>query len=402
MVNMADQPITTSIDDMVRYLNEHGETDSSTLAAALKVSEGIIETWADVLEKAQIVKVNYKLGKMFVSPMTVTKEGVEVAKKTVELKKGVAEAELASQINMINQVNTKLAEFSRYVSGAEGAFKSKAGQIKEAIDQIDKLSLQVDGAYKKLKEKKDYIDQLSAKLDKEAAEIEEKAKAASSISSNDSDSRRAITDIRAKLEDSEGRLKALNASMNSTLDQSRRNFVQLSESVKEEIKLLKGSLSQREKELQDYDSSLKSYRQESDAVKRQVVRERARMLDDIARASDDARRVYSVAERQIGDVKKTLGDMKSQFGGFATLSDNLNGIKNTLDSISKEKDELQKELSELQEQLKALSALDESKVAEKTMRMQQVEGRMNETGKKVEMVNKQMDDVKKGIDNMGK
>ncbi len=399
---MADQPITTSIDDLVRYLNEHGETDSTTLAAALKVSEGIIETWADVLEKAQIVRVNYKLGKMFVSPMTVTKEGVEVAKKTVELKRGVAEAELASQVNMINQVNVKLDEFRKYVSGAEGAFKQKAGQVKEAIDQIDRLSLQVDGSYKRLKEKKDFIDQLSAKLDKEAAEIEEKAKAASAITGNDSDSRRTIADIRAKLDDSEGRLKALNASVNSTLDQSRRGFAELAESVKEETKLLKDTLGQREKEVQDYDSSLRAYKQESDAMKRQVTRERARMLDDIAKSSDDARKVYSVAERQIGDVKKTLSDMKAQFGGFSDLSDRLNGIKNSIDSISREKDDLKKELDELQEQLRAISALDTSKVAEKSMQMQQVEGRMNETAKKVEMVNKKVEDVKKGIDEMAK
>ena len=54
---MADQDITTSIDDLVKYLTAHGETESSELAKALGVSENIIGKWTDVLEKAKVVKM---------------------------------------------------------------------------------------------------------------------------------------------------------------------------------------------------------------------------------------------------------------------------------------------------------------------------------------------------------
>ncbi|MCL5239004.1 MAG: hypothetical protein M1286_00825 [Candidatus Marsarchaeota archaeon] len=399
---MADQPLTTSIDDLVKYVNEHGETDSTTLASALKVGENIIETWADVLEKAQIVKINYKLGKMFVSPKTITKEGAEVAKKTVEMKRGVAETELATQVSMINQINTKLDEFKRYVSSAEGAFKTKAGQIKENLDQIDKLSSQVDSAYRKLKEKKDTIDRLSATLDKEAAALEEKAGKAQSVTGADSDPQRVINDISAKLEDSESRLKALRSNVNSTMEQSRNEFSQLLNGIKDENKALREMLSQREKELHDYESFLKSYGQQSDSVKRQAAKERTKMIDDIANATEDTRRVYSVAEKQITDVKKSLSDMKSQFGGFADLSDKLNGIKSSIDSISRQKDELLKEIEQLQEQTRALSVVEDSKVAEKSVKMRQVDEKMTSTKKKVSQLDMQTDEIKKGIDDMAK
>jgi chromosome segregation ATPase len=399
---MADQPITTSIDDLVKYLNEHGETDSSTLAAALKVGESIIETWADVLEKAQIVRVSYKLGKMFVSPMTISKEGEEAARKTIELRRGTAEAELASQIDAVNQINAKLDEFAKYIAGAEGAFKAKAGQIKETIDQIDRLSLQVDSAYKRLKEKKDYIDQMSAKLDKEAAQLEEKAKAATSITASGSDPRQVIYDIRAKLDDSEARLRALNASMNSTLEQSRKSFMQLADSVREETRLLKDMLAQREKEMQEYDSFLKSYKQESESIKRKVSQERIRMLDDVAKSSDEARKIYAVAEKRISEVKKTLDETKSQFGGFANLSDRINAIKSSMDSISRQKDDLKKELDELQEQLEAISAISDAKIATKSDEMQRAEQRMSGTARKTEQLGRQVDDLKKGIDELAK
>ncbi len=72
---MAGQNITTSIDALMKYLSEHGETESGELAKALNVNESIIETWADVLEKAKITKITYKVGKMYVSLATSGKGG---------------------------------------------------------------------------------------------------------------------------------------------------------------------------------------------------------------------------------------------------------------------------------------------------------------------------------------
>ena len=399
---MSEQPITTSIDDLVKYLNEHGETESSALATELKVGENIINTWAEVLEKAQIVKINYKMGKMFVSPMVITKEGVEAAKKTVELKKGVAETELMTQVSMINQVNTKLDEFKRYVSGAEGTFKTKAGSIKEAIDEIDKMGLRVDSSYKKLREKKDYIDTLSGNIDKETLKLEEKAKAAEDISGRDTESKRVILDIKSKLDDSESRLKALRENFNTALEEERKGATDMLDGVRSETRNLREMLMQQEKEVQDYAAFLESYKKESDAVKRQVLRERNRMLDDIAKSSDEARKIFSGAEKRVTDIKKMLSDMKGQFGGYSDLSDKLNGIKSSIDEIEKKKSALQKDLDALADELKALSALDQTRVAEKTVQMELVDKKLSDTEKKVDEITKDTEDVKKGIDDMAK
>lgn len=62
------QNVTTSIDDLVKYINEHGETDSFSLSQALGVSEAIIEVWAGALEKAKLMRVLYKRGKMYLAP----------------------------------------------------------------------------------------------------------------------------------------------------------------------------------------------------------------------------------------------------------------------------------------------------------------------------------------------
>jgi chromosome segregation ATPase len=399
---MEDRPITTSIDDLVKYLNEHGESDANTLANALNVGENIISTWADVLEKARLVKINYKLGKMFVSPMAMTKEGAEVAKKTIEVKKGVAETELVAQINMINQINTRLDEFKRYVTGAEGAFRSKAGEIKEVIDQIDKLGLQVDGSYKKLRDKKNYIDALSQRLDKETQKLEQKAKAVEIMGGRDAESRSVILDVKAKLDDAEDRIKTLNKNFDVTLEENRKGFAELFEGIRIENRALRDMIAQQEKQIQDYASFLTSYKKESDAIKRQAAKDRIKMLDDIAKASDETRKVYGTAENDVNEVRRKLFEMKSQFGGYADLSDKLNGIKNSINSISKQKDELQKQLEEIREQLRTIELLDESKIAQKEIDMEKAEKKMADTNKKAETLKKDEDKIRSDIDEIAK
>ncbi|MGA3020729.1 MAG: hypothetical protein ABSD68_02155 [Candidatus Micrarchaeales archaeon] len=399
---MEDQPITTCIDDLVKYLNEHGESDANTLANALNVSESIIGTWSDVLEKAHIVKVNYKLGKMFVSPIAMTKEGASVAKKMIEVKKGVAEAELVAQVNMINQINMRLDEFKRYVIGAEGAFKNKAGEIKEVIDQIDKLGMQVDGSYNKLRNKKNYIDALSQNLDKEMQKLEQKAKAVEIMGGRDAESRSIILDVKAKLDDSEDRIKTLNNNFNATLEESRKSFSELFEGIRIENRVLRDMIAQQEKQIQDYTSFLTSYKKESDSIKRKAAKDKVKMLDDIAKASDETRKVYGTAEKEVNEVRKKLFEMKSKFGGYADLSDKVNGIKNSINSISKQKDDLQKELDEIREQLRAIELLSESNMAQKEMNVDKVEKKMTDTSKKALMLKKDEDDVRKDIDEMAK
>src|SRR5208337_1649342 len=103
-----DQRITTSIDDLVKYLKEHGETESSELANTLGVDTGIVEAWSDALEKAKIVRITYKVGKMYVSLAGAEAgAGIGEAKRTAELKKNISETEIAAQINVINQVTAK-------------------------------------------------------------------------------------------------------------------------------------------------------------------------------------------------------------------------------------------------------------------------------------------------------
>ena len=122
---MEDEVVTTSIDQMVEYLYEHGETESYMLANMLNVSETIVGAWADALEQAQLVRIIYKLDKMFLSPT-----------KTLEEQKSAEEgngSEYTVQTEKPNGVKSRIHEFRLFVANLEENIESRNTKIMEKL-----------------------------------------------------------------------------------------------------------------------------------------------------------------------------------------------------------------------------------------------------------------------------
>jgi chromosome segregation ATPase len=398
---MAGQNITTSIDDLVKYLNEHGETESSDLAKALKVNESIIETWADVLEKAKITKISYKVGKMYVSLPVAGAAGVETVKKTAELKRGIADTDLQAQITVINQVSAKIEQFKRYVTGAEATFKSKAGEIKGTLEEIDKLEAQINGAYKKLSDKKEHVDGMVSALDKSIGDLEKKSSSLAQVGPA-GDTRALITDIRSKLENADAMITDLDKEFNKAVEENKRNFLELKESMKGESAALRRALFQHEKERDEYEAMAKSYERELERIRRQVSGEKEKMLDEITKTSYEVGKVYSVADGQLGTLRKSLDAMKSQFGGFADLSDKINKVKGEIGDVEKQRDGLAKELGDLSIQLKALAALEETNPVSGNVAAAEIDDKVAASGEKISELGESMESIRKDIEDIGR
>jgi hypothetical protein len=102
--------MTTRIDDLIKYLNEHGETDSKSLASALNVSEEMVNAWVYVLEEAHAVKIDYKLDKMFISSVSVMKDDANVTSEMSDeekrlIKTGIVSLETMEQTREFMRAN---------------------------------------------------------------------------------------------------------------------------------------------------------------------------------------------------------------------------------------------------------------------------------------------------------
>ena len=64
----------TTIDTLTELLRSKGKMEINKIADSLSIDTSIAENLVKVLEDANLVKVTYEVGKMYVEPMLVTRE----------------------------------------------------------------------------------------------------------------------------------------------------------------------------------------------------------------------------------------------------------------------------------------------------------------------------------------
>ena len=402
---MADEQITTSIDELLKYVTEHGDTESTVLIAALGISQKTLEEWADILEKANILKITYKVGKMFLSPVSQSKEAIDMAKRSAEMKELTIKEEIGTHINALDAMEKKIETFTRFVSGSERIFKNKAGDIKISLDRIDKLSDEANKNYKGLEEKKAFIDTIATKLEKELEELNKKSEEIGKLSATSETTAAINNDIRVKISAADAIINNLIAKYDETIKSQRKELTDIRDSVKEDIKNMTDSSKGMESQIDKYNKLLQEYKKDAANAKLNAEKESKKLLDDAAKMKGDVDRMISSADSEVKKLNSTLEAIKKEFGGLADINDKLNDIKKRLEESSKEKESIKKELLVLSKQLQALkssSSKNRIKQEDKEAKLDNMAAKSEEISIKLKKHGKSMSNIEEDINNLSK
>ena len=402
---MADEQITTSIDELLKYVTEHGDTESTVLIAALGISQKTLEEWADILEKANILKITYRVGKMFLSPVSQSKEAIDMAKRSAEMKELTIKEEIGTHINALDAMEKKIETFTRFVSGSERIFKNKAGDIKTSLDRIDKLSDEANKNYKGLEEKKAFIDTIATKLEKELEELNKKSEEIGKLSATSETTAAINNDIRVKISAADAIINNLIAKYDETIKSQRKELTDIRDSVKEDIKNMTDSSKGMESQIDKYNKLLQEYKKDAANAKLNAEKESKKLLDDAAKMKGDVDRMISSADSEVKKLNSTLEAIKKEFGGLADINDKLNDIKKTLEESSKEKESIKKELLVLSKQLQALkssSSKNRIKQEDKEAKLDNMAAKSEEISIKLKKHGKSMSNIEEDINNLSK
>ena len=402
---MADEQITTSIDELLKYVTEHGDTESTVLIAALGISQKTLEEWADILEKANILKITYRVGKMFLSPVSQSKEAIDMAKRSAEMKELTIKEEIGTHINALDAMEKKIETFTRFVSGSERIFKNKAGDIKISLDRIDKLSDEANKNYKGLEEKKAFIDTIATKLEKELEELNKKSEEIGKLSATSETTAAINNDIRVKISAADAIINNLIAKYDETIKSQRKELTDIRDSVKEDIKNMTDSSKGMESQIDKYNKLLQEYKKDAANAKLNAEKESKKLLDDAAKMKGDVDRMISSADSEVKKLNSTLEAIKKEFGGLADINDKLNDIKKRLEESSKEKESIKKELLVLSKQLQALkssSSKNRIKQEDKEAKLDNMAAKSEEISIKLKKHGKSMSNIEEDINNLSK
>lgn len=232
------------IDVMLRYLNEHGETDEPALAAELNTTQEIVDRWAQLLEKLGLAKRSAKPGGASISPVLTTDRSIEEAQNTVRASAAQIQTQIETYVESVNQTAMQIEALNSYVESAAAAYQGKATGLKAALNSINEVAARAEAAYCRVQEKREHLEEISSITDG-LGPIEAKVKGVGMES---------YEDANTKLSQSEGTFQSTSQALDNTskemekaLRQKKGEFASILSAIRASEKNLRQLMSRNTK-----------------------------------------------------------------------------------------------------------------------------------------------------------
>ncbi len=397
-----DQGVFTNIDAFVKFLNDHGETEGSVIAASLGVSERNVEEWAKILERSNIAKITYRMDKMFIAPVEKEEAVSAELKQISEVKRAIVKREIDVQLVDLGGLTKKIDELNRAVSKSEGVLNSNAGKVKEALEKIERIRKHAEDSFGKIRGRKDELERFSQELDGMIKSLSQ-GPGTLSVTQNKNNVNIAIEELKAKIQTLEQGNSDLVKNYEKGVKEGRERIIEFSKNAKGEIAALKGLLSDERKSLVDYDKTFKNYLADSAKAKQMVERNKAVLsgrMKEVRKEIDDA---YEAAEKEVGEVGSVLSNAREGLAGFDEIKTKLDGIKKEIDDAEARIGEIRGQIETLSRRLKE-SAVSKGKMKEEEKQavVEKINSETKNTAERIKNASDKMNSIKGKIDDLAK
>lgn len=389
--------IFTNIDAFVKYLNEHGETDSTVLAQAMGVGERNIEEWAKILESSKMAKITYKLGRMFIAPVNSNSGGSAEAKQTEEVKKAVVGSEIDAQLRDTERILHRIDEFKKNISASESVIDENSATIKKTLDKIESLRNEALKSYGEIKSKKEEIekfsDEIGSMLDTlsgvtELTKIETTRKNAETLTE----------DIRKKIEAYQKNIIDMTKTYDQGVKEQRKNLLEFIKNTKEEIGLLKDMLNEENNELKRFDSTYKKYKQEAEKAKKTVENDKKELIDKTSKSKSNLDNIFNETEQEWKNMDQILSKANSGISGFVEMQNKIGDIRKEIEEAEKNTNEIRAQIESLSQRIKMVGSTSNPETKSK---IEKVDSEAIDTSKKIKDQENKLAGIKKDIDELG-
>lgn len=399
---MAKQEVTTQIDELVSYLKAHGETSITDLSKALVVGESTLNDWASILEKAGMVKVVYKAGRMFLSPVeATTSESGENVSRIIQAEKEDIQSEVNSQQALLNQITSRINSLQGLNDEINKLFSTKYKDVMGTIKKINAIGNEMNDAYKNAVAKKREIDNLSEDLRQGLERIDKEGSGIASYEADFGGAEEILSDLKKKADEYNSLSKSMVREVEKVSDEYRKRAVTLSEEIKKEKESIDSLISAAEKELRSRKAQSERYAKELSGVKARMERDRTRVIDDVEKSKSELYRLYDASINEIKDLSQKLESIKGDWNTIIELDSKVNDIEQELKGMQKSRDEIRLEIDAINRQIISLTKLTSSKKKDEeldkiTKRSRSTATKLNDLNGKVSKAEEDMKDVGSG------
>ena len=384
---MADQQIKTGIDALVTYLNEHGETNVSVIAAALGVGESAVLEWANVLEKANVIVVSHRAGRLYLAPMTSVNKATKEVKqaeqsRTMEM--------ISSDLAAVDQISSDLDEFTKSLGNIDALFNTKYKNAKLMLDKLNGIDANMAKVEKDIESRSNFIKSVSDKAQDQFDTAQTNLANLADFSLDTNNAKAVAQELKDLLKAYEKNTSDLSKGLDLVVYQYRKNALNFSKSIKEKHRQLVEVMSYDQKQIREYERLNQDYKRERAALTRQLGGINKRTLDEIAKGKAELSRLIELSRVQMNSIRPRIDEIKSDLGGLSTLDAQLLAIRSDLDGLTKQRDALLAELKKMQQTARSGEELGD------------VSAKANEISGTITNVRGKVEKMKSDFNNLGK
>ncbi len=335
----------TSIDTLLELLKVKGKSELNSIAMALNIDPRIVENWAKVLENGNLVRISYKVGKMYLEPINLGPEQQQDLKTRSEVTKFILEEDLAIERISLEKFSKNIEELNKSIGSMSKVYKAK-------LPDVQKILFDVDKAYAPLEAKRKSMYRLKDESDKDFQEI---TKTADMLYSklNTFSPRQTEVGVNERLAQLNGVLQSINEAqkaMKETETNGMKFFKSMGLDVESQVKELRRQMaSSRSNTDQILKANSRQLAELTKGLKEQVfaAEQVSKELDGHRKDFERARHDLEVLRRDFADryskIKQEIEkDIKIVDGESMRMYGAVKSLKESFGDLSKYDDEIRR------------------------------------------------------------
>ncbi|MCD6464632.1 hypothetical protein J7L02_03880 [Candidatus Woesearchaeota archaeon] len=362
--------LLTGVDQLLSLVQSKGKISIEDAARELGVGKTIVQEWAEFLEEEGLVKLEYKLSKVFITSK-IHKKLTESKVKELNLKKQAFLAKVETAIQNIEEEARSLSKALEELGNAKEIFGSKLASIKKELEELEEYhKLKRELAIDIEKEKEHLTKMLQALKQQEVSEekaLQEKLSQELEVEKKLRDEEVKLRREEEKLENLRQQIKALKSVIEEVdkktaeelekLRTSEKNVKNLEDYIKKSVSKLsemqKSKIAELEKKHKAFEEKISKFEKE---LLNKIRLENEKIAKEVSEESSSVKKLEELLVKKakietfLTNLALDLEKLRREFNNLARKAIIVESLKKTSDfkQVEKSFKELEKKRKELE------------------------------------------------------
>jgi len=394
----------TTIDTMLELIKSKGRIDLNSIAATLGIAPSVVEGWAKVLESGNLVKISYEVGKMYISPVELSKDELQALETKTEQQKFILSEELESDLINIDKLSQSLRDIQSNMASFEQNLKKGSPDATKKINELSQL-------YSRMKSYQSNIDSIKKGISSDYDSMEKRfnemmsklnnvATAEQKINSGapiDVKIQESINNARSAIQELEVAKKNVSQTMDNMKkdleNQIKQENARLDTVIKQSHEQLENALKELQKQAGSYKgeiNELKQLHSEEEQLTKKLNQQHAEFNSNYAKLEQSLKEATAKFSPKYDEALAELNKAMEGAGSLGELIKNMSDLKTEITDLGPKLNDYKQELQKLKDQTDAI-------IAAKNLNMSQKDAKLSELKEKHDKVSGDMKNKKSKI-----